>query len=158
MAVSKKRGLYAKDIMVTKLKVVRPDDRVYGSVKMLIKQKISGAPVVDGRRNLIGMLSEKDCIQAMLRAVHDRIPPARVSDVMNRSPITVSEDTDLLTMAHLFLKHPIRRLPVVRGTLLVGQISRRDLLKSAVGVFERAGGRDAAALYLSALTGSRKPS
>lgn len=141
----------ARDMMVTRLHTFGPDERVYTAVKKLLKYGISGAPVVDQDHNLVGVVSEQDCIQALLRAVHSRLPASTVADAMTSEPITVTQDTDFLTVAHLFVKSRVRRIPVVDGPKLLGQISRRDLLKVATRVFDKAPDRDAALLYLSAL-------
>ncbi|MBX2799095.1 MAG: CBS domain-containing protein [Myxococcales bacterium] len=147
----------ARHMMTTRLHTVRSDQPVLDVVKLLLKQRVSGAPVVDDRYHLVGMLSEKDCIQALLRAVSERLPSSQVRDVMSPEPVTVSPDADLLTVSHLFVTRPMRRLPVVSEEgLLLGQISRRDLLQAAVEVWDRAPSREAAVLYLSA-TGQRAP-
>ena len=150
-------SITAREMMTTKLYTVRPHMRVLDAVRMLLKRRVSGAPVVDDDYRLIGMLSEKDCIQALLRAVDERLPSSNVADVMSRDVFTVNEHTDLLTVAHRFTTNPVRRLPVVRedGTLL-GQISRRDLLAAAIDVWDEAPNREAAVLYLSA-TGRTTP-
>lgn len=146
----------ARDIMITRVKTVKPDDRVFDAVQLLLKHKVSGAPVVDADGTLVGMLSEKDAIHALMRAVVDRLPSHRVADVMTRKLLTVDEDAHMLTVAHLFLDNPVRRLPVVRQGKLVGQISRRDLLAKAVSIFDDRPNRQAAILYLSA-TGATPP-
>ena len=151
-------GVTAKDMMVTSLRTVRADQRVSDAVKLLLKYSISGVPVIDEKHHLVGVISEKDCIRALMRAVHDRLPPSLVQDVMSTDPITITEDTHLLTVAHHFLTKPIRRLPVVDNGRLVGQISRRDLLRSASRVFDIAPDRDTAVLYLSALERRPPPS
>lgn len=143
--------------MTTRLITVRPDMRVLDAVKLLLKNRVSGAPVVDERGHLLGVLSEKDCIQALIRAVAERLPSSSVDDVMTKEAVTVHEGTDLLTIAHLFTTRPIRRLPVIDDDgKVVGQISRRDLLSVAVDVWNDAPSREAAVLYLSA-TGRTTP-
>lgn len=150
-------GLTARDMMTRKLVTVRQDLRVLDAVRMLLKNRVSGAPVVDESNRLIGMLSEKDCIHALLRAVAERLPSSLVADVMSTEVTTVDETTDLLTVAHLFVTRPLRRIPVLaHDGRLLGQISRRDLLRSAVDVWDEAPNRQAAVLYLSA-TGRRPP-
>jgi predicted transcriptional regulator len=146
----------AQEIMVTKLHVARPEQRVLDVVNMLLKNRISGAPVVDENRMLVGIISEKDCIKALMRAVHHGVPFSQVSDVMSTKIITISEDTHIMAMSHLFLSHPIRRLPVLRDGKLVGQVSRRDVLKRAVSLFDGVPTRNSAVLYLSAL-GAKPP-
>jgi CBS-domain-containing membrane protein len=150
--------LRARDMMSVRIHTVAAEDRVYAAVQTLLKKRVSGAPVVDQNNRVIGILSEKDCIQAMLRAINDRLPPSLVRDVMTTSVVTAKPDDDLLSIAHIFLTRPIRRIPVVdeQGKLL-GQISRRDLLAAASRVFDEAPSRDAAVLYLSA-TGRQAPS
>ena len=150
-------GITARDMMTTNLVTVREPMRVLEAVRTLLKSKVSGAPVVDEKGHLVGMLSEKDGIKALLRAVHERLPSAIVADVMTREVTTVHESTDMLTIAHLFVTQPVRRVPVVRDDgKLVGQISRRDLLATAVDVWDESPRREAAVLYLSA-TGRTTP-
>jgi len=150
-------GLCARDMMIKRVKTVRPETQIADAVKMLLRHGFSGAPVLDASGELVGILSEKDCIQALMRAVVERLPSSQVRDVMTEDVITVTPDTHLLTIAHMFLNKPIRRLPVVENGKLVGQISRRDLLRHAAAVFEDAPSRSAAVLYLSAVDGSRRP-
>ena len=150
-------SVHVQAFMATRLYTVRPDDPIYDVVQQLVKRGFSGAPVVQGSR-LVGVISEKDCIRALMRAVVDQLPPSRVSDVMTSEVITVSPTTSLLTAAHHFLQHPIRRLPVVdEKKRLLGQVSRRDLLRHAVKVFEVKGDRRSALLYLSAIKGTVPP-
>ena len=147
----------AREMMTARLTTVRADMRVLDAVRLLLKHRYSGAPVVDDGYRLVGMLSEKDCIQALLRAVDERLPSSLVADVMTRGVTTVTESTDLLTIAHMFTTQPLRRIPVVREDgVLVGQISRRDLLEAAVRVWDDSPNREAAVLYLSA-TGRTTP-
>jgi CBS domain-containing protein len=146
--------LTAGDIMVTKLTVLRPETRVDEAIGLLLAHRISGAPVVDADYNLVGILSEKDCIHAQMQAIHDRMPPLPVSEVMSTDLKTINESTDLLTIAHFFISNSVRRLPVVEGDRLVGQISRRDLMRAIHRVVNEAEHHDSAFLYLSAV-GSR---
>lgn len=142
----------ARDVMTTKLTCLNEDEFVYDAVKKLLARNISGAPVIDDKRRLVGVLSEKDCIRAAMRAYHDGVPSPRVGQVMTRDPVSVKEDTNVVTVAHMFATSPFRRVPVVRGeNILVGQISRRDLLKAVASVLEPAASHKAAPLYLSAL-------
>jgi len=145
------RWTRASDIMVTQLYTLRPEQPVGEGVRLLLKRRVSGAPVIDGSRTLVGIFSEKDGLTALLGAVHHERPPALVSDVMTTRLITVTEDTHVMAMAHLFTTKPIRRLPVVRDGRLVGQVSRRDLLNATRQLFDGAPSRESAVLYLSAL-------
>ena len=152
-----KSGICARDMMITRVKTVTPDTQVIDAVNMLLKHGFSGAPVLDDAGQLVGILSEKDCIQALMRAVVEQLPSSQVQHVMTKDVITITPDTHILTIAHMFINKPIRRLPVVDNGRLVGQISRRDLLKHAAAIFDQADSRSAAVLYLSAVDGSHPP-
>ena len=145
----------AAEIMIENLTTVRGGWSVQSAVEILLKNRISGAPVVDEHHNLIGILSEKDCIYALTNAIVEGLPFANVEAAMTHKEhlTTITENTDLLTIAHIFINHSFRRLPVLRGARLVGQISRRDLLGSMNKRLNstKSGRFKAIPLYVSAL-------
>lgn len=150
-------GVQAEDIMVRRVRTARPDQPISAVVKLLLKHSISGMPVVDDDNRVVGVVSEKDCISALMRAVHDRTPPSLVQDVMTE-PVVISPQTHLMTVANHFSTMSIRRLPVVDDSgILLGQISRRDLLRAARHVFDQSPSREIAVLYLSALDRDAPP-
>ncbi|MFT4625620.1 MAG: CBS domain-containing protein [Myxococcota bacterium] len=150
-------GMSAAQIMDRKLHTVRPTDTVHDAVRMLLRLGLTGAPVIDGDRRVLGMLTERSCVQALMRAVADRLPPSRVRDVMTDVPVIVAPDAQFLTVAHHLLHNTARRILVVDNGQLVGHITRRDLLRAAVAAFDRSESREAAALYLSAFEGRKRP-
>ena len=74
------------------------------AIELLLNKGISGAPIVDRDYNLIGLLSEKNAIQALLHGIYDRLPTPSVGSVIRVQLTTVTADCDLLTIAHLFTK------------------------------------------------------
>lgn len=121
----------ARDIMVSKLVTLRPDMDVFDAIDQLLKHQISGAPVVDEAGNFVGVFSERCSISLLLAANYDGAPTNRIEPFMERDVAVVTPDTDLLTIAERFLNSNQRRLPVLEAGRLVGQISRRDVLKAA---------------------------
>ena len=149
-------GIVARDMMATDLRTAKATQRVQDAVRVMLKHGISGMPVVDDDQRLIGMLTQKDCIRALIRAVEDGLPGSTVADVMSRGELlTVTPDTHLLGVAHTFLTNTVRFLPVIDGGRLIGQVTRRDLLRAAIDVFDQAPDRESAVLYLSALENAR---
>ena len=123
----------AADIMVPrkKLVVLRPDMDALAAIRLLVKKQISGAPVVDEGGHYLGVFSEKTSMRFLLRLSYDSLPSNEVSSFMNTEPDrTIDEATSVLSIMELFLRTPYRRLPVVTDGVLVGQISRRDVLTS----------------------------
>ena len=103
---------------------------VYFAIGLLLKNRISGAPVIDDDNNLLGILSEKDCLRIFANGSFYDMPGGPVSKFMTEMVSTVKPNSDLFSVADIFLKHNFRRMPVVEGKKLVGQISRRDVLKA----------------------------
>lgn len=144
-------SLTAKDIMVTKLITLRPEMEVYEAVDLLLHHRISGASVIEPDGTLVGVLSEKDCIANLVHAFQDDLPSIQVTNAMTTRLTVVQEDTPLLTVAHYFTRHRLRRLPVVRNGKLVGQISRRDVLKAISEHIKGQRRYTARTLYVSAV-------
>ncbi len=107
-----------------------PEQNIHEAVKQLVEKRISGGPVVDKRGNLVGFLSEKDCFKVMLNGAYHNHWGGEVSDFMVTQVQTVDADMRMIEFVELFLKAPYRRYPVVKNNRLVGQISRRDVLRA----------------------------
>ena len=119
-----------KTYMTTRLITLREDMDVYFAIGLLLKNNISGAPVIDNNNNLCGILSEKDCLRIFANGSFYDMPGGSVSQFMTDVVLTVEATSDLFSVADKFLKHNFRRMPVVKGKKLVGQISRRDVLRA----------------------------
>jgi CBS domain-containing protein len=131
----------ARAIMTRSLVTLGPDMSAVDAAELLVRKAISGAPVVDAEGQLVGLLSEFDCLQAVASAEyemdrHDAIET--VSELM--TPVgdchTVSPELDLFGLAHEFVRRRVRRFPVVEDGHLLGQVSRRDALKAALKLRE----------------------
>lgn len=118
------------DYMAASLVAFTPDMEILHAIAKLLQHIISGAPVVDEHGNLVGILSEKDCLKVALHTSYYGEPGGTVSEFMTTDVKTVDASTSITEVAEIFLKTEYRRLPVVRANHLVGQISRRDVLKA----------------------------
>lgn len=127
-------GLYAphvREFMKCELVTLSPDVDVFDSIDHILSRRISGAPVVDEQGRFCGIFSEKTAMRVLIAAVHDQLPGTNVGSYMNvdRNRVIGDEDT-LLSVAHKFQQTPYRRLPVLHGEKLAGQVSRRDVLRA----------------------------
>jgi CBS domain-containing protein len=127
-----------RDIMDRSFVRLKPEMNVYDAIGILLQRGLTGAAVVDDDGLVIGILSERDCLKLLLRGAYERLPPGRVEDYMTREVRTVSSDTDLFALADYFTQNIYRRLLVVDHGCLVGQVTRRDLLRA----IHRAVGKD----------------
>jgi predicted transcriptional regulator len=119
-----------KDYMSSKLVTFTPDMEVMAAVNLLVKHGIAGAPVVDRDGKLVGMLSERDCLQIAFIAAQDSCVAGPVSQFMSTKVETVEPDMNLTQLASMFTSKPWRRYPVLQGGKLVGQISRSDVMRA----------------------------
>jgi len=113
-----------------------PDQDINEVIDIIINKKISGAPVLDQSGALVGIISEKDCLRIIVDQAYHNLPHSapKVSDYMTREVKTLSASSDVVEAAATFLNTPIRRLPVVENGVLIGQISRRDILRAAKNI------------------------
>ncbi|MEZ2128271.1 MULTISPECIES: CBS domain-containing protein [unclassified Sinorhizobium] len=143
--------MHVKDVMMTKVVTVSPDNSVKRAAEVMLANHVSGLPVVDDKGRLVGIISEGDLLRraelggGAIAALGDENLSAeerarlfvksnawKVGDVMSASPVTVMEDALLMRVARLMEEHHIKRLPVMRGDTLVGIVSRADLLQAIV--------------------------
>ena len=118
--------------MATKLITFTPDIDIRTAIQTIVKNKISGAPVVNKKGELVGIISEKDCIKTIVEGPYNRLPGGKgtVGDFMSTAVTTISSDKTVLDAAYEFALTQYRRFPVTEDGRLVGQISRRDILRA----------------------------
>ena len=120
------------EYMSTNLITFTPETDITDAIYTILENRISGAPVLNGAGKLVGILSEKDCLIVLIDPDYHNIPggKGRVMDFMSRNVQTLSSDQTVLDAAYAFMKSPYRRFPVLENGRLVGQISRRDVLRA----------------------------
>jgi CBS domain-containing protein len=124
------KSIVVKDYMTRSLVTFKPETEVLDAVHELVKRRIAGAPVVDDSGSLIGMLSELDCMKIALHAGYHGDWGGPVSDYMSDGVETVDAEMSIVDLAQTFLDTKFRRFPVVDKNRLIGQISRRDVLRA----------------------------
>lgn len=120
----------AKDIMSNKLIVAREGMNIEDAVKLLVNNKVTGLPVVDGQGKMVGILSEYDIIARVgkEKAIDGKLFKDGIT--YSTQVESVQEDTELQEILQRFIDLKCRRLPVLDGMQkLVGIISRRDVMK-----------------------------
>ena len=125
-----KKELNVANIMTKKLITFTPETQVLNAINTLISYRISGAPVLDEEGNLMGMLSEIDCMETYVQSTYHNEMGGLVKDFMSTEVKTISSSMGIVDLAEYFLETHFRRLPVVDNGKLVGQVSRRDVLRA----------------------------
>ncbi len=124
------------DFMDHSFNTVTPETRVQDAIKLMLKKQLIGVLVVDDASSLLGVFSEKDCLKVLLQSGFHHTPDDRVKDYMHPVQMTIGSRTDILSVAQIFVEKPFRRLAVVDDGKVVGQITRRDIVRGMQRYFE----------------------
>lgn len=119
----------ARDCMSIWFVTLRPEMDVYEAIDILASKRASGAPVLDADGNLIGILTEKDCLRVISNEAYDHLVGGTVADYMSEVKGMVTVDMDLFSVAREFLNTNFAVLPVLEDGKPVGRISRQDMLR-----------------------------
>jgi len=133
------KSIKVKDYMTTKLITFRPDEDIFGAIASLQTNRISGAPVIDGNGQLVGVLTEGDCLTAIIKDIYYTEAGGHVSDYMSTEVATISPEDDIVDIAVEFQKQRRKRFPVLEDGELVGQISQRDILRAVIDITQHPG-------------------
>jgi signal transduction histidine kinase len=114
--------------MAREVLTVREDELVERAVSIILQHGVSGLPVVDAERRLVGIVTEHALLDVLFRPELRRQCVGRIT---SRDVWSVTPDATPQAAADLLIKHRIRRVPVVEDGRLVGLVSRRDLIRYA---------------------------
>ncbi|MBQ7979112.1 MAG: CBS domain-containing protein [Candidatus Methanomethylophilaceae archaeon] len=144
--------------MTTEVLTLRPDDTIKKAAIKLALDNMSGAPIVDAKYHLLGFLSEIDILNLImksqmkldkedgvdrlldysmdstlplddnLRQVSEEISNTEVSSIMVRSVMTTTPDAPIIEVLRIMLRLSINRILVLEKGVLVGVISRSDII------------------------------
>jgi CBS domain-containing protein len=121
-------ALRARDIMTTRVVTVGPDDTIDVAVHKMTELRFSALPVIDRRFRLVGMISLLDVLRHREDGGADT---TRVGSVMNPDVLSVPPRASLGLLAHRLRSYgELRVMPVVDGAVLVGVVTRSDLLRA----------------------------
>ena len=127
------RILTAREIMTPPGIVVNPEMSVFAAIPVLIKNNLTGCPVTTPDGQLLGILSELDCMKVIASdAFHSddySNSDILVSRYMTTECLTITAEMGIFRIANIFFEHTLRRIPVVDEGRLIGQITRSDVLK-----------------------------
>ena len=141
----------AEYVMTADVVSVSPNHSVRHAAQLMLDHRISGLPVLDDNGRVVGLVTEGDLMRRSELGVQALAPIGRqfttsedsarayvkshswkVADVMTADPVVVDEGTSLTQIADLMTERGIKRVPVMRGTHLIGIVSRADLLRVLV--------------------------
>ena len=122
--------------MTRQLVVFDPKQSIYEVMKAFIKYRISGGPVVNKEGNLVGVISEADCMKQISDSRYFNMPilDKTVDHFMTTPVDTIESNLSVFDAASKFSKSSRRRYPVMEHGRLVGQVSRKDIVVAAINL------------------------
>ena len=115
----------AKEIMKTGVITVKRKTGIYEAIRILVKNNITGLPVVNDDMTLAGVISEKDVLR-LLYDMEDK--PGNVEDFMTKDVISFDQEDSLIDVTESLIKNDFRRVPILEEGKLVGILSRKDVI------------------------------
>ncbi len=112
--------MLARDIMTRRVTTIHPYASIQEAAQLLADHNISGVPVVDANGAMVGLVTEADLISKSGQTV---------ADIMSRRVISVAEDTPVDEIAQLLTSNHYKRVPITRGSKVVGVVSRADIVR-----------------------------
>lgn len=109
---------------------IHRDANLVQAIESIVEYKLTGLTVTDDDGIAVGILSELDCIQAVLTALYNEGDPEHtlVRDAMTTDLISCSAEDGIVEVAQSMLETRQRRRPVVQDGKLVGQVSSSNIL------------------------------
>ena len=141
----------ASDVMTRDIVTVRRGGSIVGAIRLMLDNRVSGLPVLDDEGKVVGIVTEGDLLRRSETGTERHRPrwleflmgPGRIAEeyvrthgrkveeIMTRDLVSVTGDTPLDEVVQMMERRRIKRVPVLAGDLLVGMVSRADLLRVA---------------------------
>lgn len=118
------------EMMNKKVVSIGPDVKIKDICKILTKNKITGAPVVDEKKHILGFVSERDIVAAI---TSPNFYKKSARSIMVKKVHTVEASASLNEVSQVFAMEPFRHLPVTLNGKLVGMITRNDIVNQMLG-------------------------
>tara|TARA_B100000315_G_scaffold190954_1_gene181111 strand:- start:37 stop:444 length:408 start_codon:yes stop_codon:yes gene_type:complete len=122
--------LTVRDIMDTHVPTLRPETKILDGINFLLRNRVTGAPVISDSGELVGIVTETDCLKVIAKGSDAQIAQGPVSNFMSAEVKTIPPNMDIYYAAGLFFQYDFRRFPVVEKGKLIGAITRFDILRA----------------------------
>ena len=128
-----------RDYMSEMAVTIPPEMDAYEAMDLIVKKKTTGLPVVDEDKQLVGFLTDKDCLRLIATSHQYNMTGRRVKDIMSGISQALQPDNDMLMAAMTFLSTNFSHMPVLSGKKIVGSMSRQQTLSAIQQFYNQRG-------------------
>jgi predicted transcriptional regulator len=125
------------DHMVVDVVAFRPATEIHTAIRVLVEKRISGAPVTDNNGRLVGILTQKDCLEVVYSTSYHQDWGGQVKDYMTADVEVIISGTSIIAAADRFMHSQFRRFPVVQNDRMIGLICRSEVLRAIQDMWPR---------------------
>ena len=124
------KSVSLESYMAKRVVTVKASATILEASKIIINEQVSGVCVVDDDDNLVGVLSELDCLRAVIERVYENNQSSAgyVYEAMTKEIVSNRPDEDIISVAESMLGQKHRRRPILDGEKMIGQVDCRTLL------------------------------
>jgi len=123
-------SIIAKDYMSINPVTFRADTDIFEAIHILLLHKISGATVINEKNEVVGVISEMDCLKAIINVGYYGEGGGSVGDFMTANVESIDKNINIVDAAQLLVSTKRRRMPVIEAGKFSGQISARSILQA----------------------------
>jgi len=118
------------DYMSTTLVTFTESTNIFEAIKTMVKARITSAPVLNETGQIVGIFSERDCMNIAIDATYNQVMGGSVGEYMSSEVVSIKAESSILEVANQFNGSNIRSFPVYDDDGFVGIISRTDVLRA----------------------------
>ncbi|PCJ20957.1 MAG: CBS domain-containing protein [Gammaproteobacteria bacterium] len=124
------KALHSEDYMTKQPVTFKPDTDLFDAIHVILEKHISGATVINDNNEVVGVISEVDCLKAILDGSYYGNVGGHVSDFMTTDFQSIGDHLDIMDIAKLLIENRRRRIPVIKDGKFIGQFSCRSVLQA----------------------------
>ena len=122
-------------LLKRKIVSINADKPIYNAIKMLAKNNIGALPVLNGKKELCGIISERDILRQLSKDIRINLKISLVNSIMTSQVITITRNINSEVIMDIMTKHKVRHIPIVDKKVLIGIVSIGDVVKRLLEKF-----------------------
>ena len=130
-----KENSLISQLLKRKIVSINENKPIYNAIKMLAKNNIGALPVLNAKKELCGIISERDILRQLSKDIRINLKISLINSIMTSQVITITRNINSEVIMDIMTKHKIRHIPIVDKKVLIGIVSIGDVVKRLLEKF-----------------------